>query len=244
MKNLWAVLVVLILVCMPVLATATEYEIVPYTGPERGMYEGGGADGTLSFWDLPLALKIAHISTLLAASIAIWKILPLILGKITQKYKNSDRERILNYIEANPGSTTTDIEKNLGMKRSTVRHHLRILRLNYKITRSKKGKSVLYFRNSCQYTETEKKIICCLRNDAQKSILLSILQKPGITNQDLTQTFNLAKSTVHWHIDDMHNEGLVDYENDGKYKRYFINPAVEKDLKNIISVSESDMLAG
>ena len=107
----------------------------------------------------------------------------------------------------------------------------------------RKGKVVMIFKNSCRYTDTEQKIAFFLRNDTGKSILISILHKPGMTNQDLTQTFDLDKSTVHWHINDMHNEGLVDLENDGKYKRCFINPAIETDLKNAISESEPGISA-
>ncbi|ABE52713.1 winged helix-turn-helix transcriptional regulator [Methanococcoides burtonii] len=235
MRNLWIPFLIFILVCSPALASASEYEVVPYTSPERGMYEGGGFTGTLSFWELPLSLQIAYISGLLGASLIAYKFLPLLLGRIRQKCENPSRDRILYYITANPGSTITDIEKNLGIKRSNIRYHLKVLQFNNKITRFEKRNSVLLFKNSYKYTDTEKKIIFFLRNDTGKSILISILHEPGITNQDLTHAFDLAKSTVHWYIDDMHNEGLVDFENEGKYKRCFINPTIEVDLENIIS---------
>jgi predicted transcriptional regulator len=123
------------------------------------------------------------------------------------------------------------------------RYHLKVLQFNNKINRFKKGKLVLLFKNSYKYTDTEKKIIFFLRNDTGKSILISILHEPGITNQNLTQTFELAKSTVHWHINELHNEELVHFNSDGKYKRCFINPAIEADLKNIISKSEPGISA-
>lgn len=238
MRYLWIPFLLFILICSPALASANEYEVAPYTGPERGMYEGGGHDITFSFFELPLSLQIIYISGLLGAPLALYKFIPFLLGRIRQKRKNPDRDRILSYITENPGSTITDIEKSQGMERSTVRYHLKVLQFNNKITRLEKGKSVLLFKNSYKYTDTEKKIIFFLRNDTGKSILTSILHEPGITNQDLTQTFNLAKSTVHWHINELHNEGLVDFKNDGKYKGCFINPAIEADLKKAISESE------
>ncbi|ABE52703.1 winged helix-turn-helix transcriptional regulator [Methanococcoides burtonii] len=237
MRKLWTLFLLFTLVCSSTLATASEYEIILDPDPEMDMYRGG-ATTTLSFWELPLSLQAVYISGLLGASLVVYKFLPLLLGRIKQKYENPNRDRILYYITTNPGSTISDIEKALGMKRSNVRYHLKVLQFNNKITRLEKGKLVLLFKNSCKYTATEKKIIFFLRNDTGKSILIYILHKPGITNQDLTQTFHLDKGTVHWHINDMYNEGLVDFENDGKYKRYFINPAIEVDLKKAISESE------
>jgi predicted transcriptional regulator len=67
--------------------------------------------------------------------------------------------------------------------------------------------------------------------------LHSILRKPGITNKDITEAFHLDKSTVHWHINELHNEELVHCNSDGKYKRCFINPAIEADVERVISKS-------
>jgi predicted transcriptional regulator len=237
MKILLPVFLVLTLICIPALAGANEYEIVPYTGPERGMYEGGGADATLSFWELPLSLQVVYVSGLLGASLIFWKFTPFLLGRIRQKRKNPGRDQILSYITDNPGVTITDIEKNLRIERSTARYHLRVLQLNHKITRLKRGKIILLFKNSSRYKDTEKKIISSLRNDTRRLILLSILQEPGITNQEMSQTFNIAKSTVHWHVNDLYNNGLVDFKNEGKYKKCFINPAIEADVERVISKS-------
>ncbi|RNI14135.1 winged helix-turn-helix transcriptional regulator [Methanohalophilus sp. RSK] len=110
-------------------------------------------------------------------------------------------------------------------------------RFNHKITLLKTTKSVLFFKNSYQYTDAEKKIVFCLRNDTRKSILHSILRKPGITNKDITEAFHLDKSTVRWHINELHNEELVHFNSDGKYKRCFINPAIEADVERVISES-------
>jgi predicted transcriptional regulator len=237
MKNLWVPFLLFILVCSPVIASAGEYEVVPYTGPERGMYEGGGATGTLSFWELPLSLQIVYISGLLGASLAFYKFLPFLLGIIKSKSKNKNRNNILEFINANPGSSISDIERHLKINRSTIRFHLKILQTFNKIRCVRKGRVVISFKNSSEYTDIEQKIAFFLRNDTSKSILISILHEPGITNQDIAQTFELNKSTVHWHLNELHNEELVHFNSDGKYKKCFINPAIEGDVKRGISES-------
>ncbi|MCM1986343.1 winged helix-turn-helix transcriptional regulator [Methanococcoides seepicolus] len=243
MNKLWILLLLTILVCTPTLASANEYEIVPHTGPERGMYSGGGAEDTISFWELPFKLQLIYISGLLATSVTLYKFLPLLLGRVRQNCKNQNRDEILEFITANPGSTISDIGKQLKLNRGTIKYHLKILHMCNKVKCVRKGKIVMIFKNSCKLSNTEQKIAFFLRNDTGKSILISILHKPGMTNQNLTQTFDLDKSTVHWHINDMHNEGLVYFENDGKYKRCFINPAIEVDLENAISEVEPAILA-
>lgn len=234
MNKLWFLLLLSILVYTPALVSASEYEIVPHTGPDRGMYSGGGADATISFWELPFKLQLIYISGLLATSVTLYKFLPLLLGRVRQNCKNQNRDEILEFIIANPGSTISDIGKQLKLNRGTIKYHLKILQMCDKVKCVRKGKSVLLFKNCYKYTDTEKKIVFFLRNDTGKSILISIFHKPGITNQDLTQMYHLDKSTVHWHINDMYNEGIVDFKNDGKYKRYFINPAIEADLESVM----------
>jgi predicted transcriptional regulator len=76
-----------------------------------------------------------------------------------------------------------------------------------------------------------------MRNSTRKSILTSIVQNPGITNQEITEAFDIDKSTVHWHISDMYNEGLIDFDNDGKFKRYFLKPSIEKNVEKVLMLS-------
>jgi predicted transcriptional regulator len=241
MNKLRFVFLFLILVCNPTFAVANEYEVVPYTGPERGMYEGGGADTTLSFYELPLSLQIVYISGLLGVSIVFYKFLPLFLGRIKRKCTNPNRDKILSYIVVNPGNTIADIEKDLGLNRSSIRHHVRMLHLYDKISIVKKCKFTLLFENSDNYTGIEQKIAFAMRNSTRKSILTSIVQNPGITNQEITETFDIDKSTVHWHISDMYNEGLIDFDNDGKFKRYFLKPSIEKNVEKVLIMSETEI---
>ncbi|WP_244602153.1 winged helix-turn-helix transcriptional regulator [Methanococcoides methylutens] len=225
------------------MVSASEYEIVPHTGPERGMYPGGGFDRTLSFWELPFKLQLIYISGLLATSVTLYKFLPLLLGRVRQNCKNQNRDEILEFITANPGTTKSEIERQLKLNRGTIRYHLKMLQIYNKVKCVRKGRLVMVFKNSYKHTDSEQKIEFFLRNDTKKCILISILREPGITNWDLTQKFCLDKSTVHWHISDMNNEGLVDIKNDGKYKRCFINPTIKTDMERLISESESGISA-
>lgn len=237
MKFLWTLFLLFTLVCSSTLATASEYEIILDPDPDMDMYKGG-ATTTLTFWEIPLSLQIAYISGLLGASLAVYKFLPLLLGRIRQNCKNQNRNEILEFITANPGSTISDIERQVKLNRGTIKYHLKMLQIYNKVKCVRKGRVVMIFKNSYKHPDAEQKIVFFLRNDTKKCILISILREPGITNQDLTQKFCLDKSTVHWHISDMNNEGLVDIKNDGKYKRCFINPTIEADLETLISESE------
>ncbi|ODV50123.1 MULTISPECIES: ArsR family transcriptional regulator [Methanohalophilus] len=152
MRNLWTLFLLFILICSPALASTNGYEVSPYTGPERGMYEGGGDDATLTFWELPLSLQIVYISGLLGALLAVYKFLPLLLGKVRQNCKKQNRDEIFKFITANPGNTISDIEKHLKLNRSTIRYHLKMLQIFNKIKYVRKGKFVMVFENISRCT--------------------------------------------------------------------------------------------
>jgi hypothetical protein len=39
----------------------------------------------------------------------------------------------------------------------------------------------------------------------------------------------------------MYNEGLIDFDNDGKFKRYFLKPSIEKNVEKVLIMSETEI---
>lgn len=100
-----------------------EYVIVYDTDdlPEGAIVNNDGADGTLTFWELPLYFKLISVLCFLSfSSLGILKLLPLLLGKIRLKKGEDNRQRILSYISDNPGCSESDILNDLGMKRGNL----------------------------------------------------------------------------------------------------------------------------
>ena len=164
-----------------------------------------------------------YISTSMSAAfLGLLKLMPFVLGKIDDLLKNENRHNILNYIYANPGTTIARISDAQQIERGTVKYHLYKLESEGKIVFRKIGKFSRLFRNSGTFSDDEQKVIAHLHNRNSRAILLLILDQPGITNQELTERLSIEKSAIHWHMDKFISDGLVSYNSDGKFKRYYV----------------------
>jgi predicted transcriptional regulator len=59
------------------------------------------------------------------------------------------------------------------------------------------------------------------------------MEEPGVTNQKLSERFRLDKSSIHWHMERFLNDSLVRFEQEGRYKKYFLEPDVGKYLTGV-----------
>ena len=129
-----------------------------------------------------------------------------------------------------PGCTPSEISKGLNISRGSVRYQLKALKEEEKLTLMRGGKFTKAFQNSHVLTNNDKTIIAHLKGDTRKQILLNILKKPGITNQEISEKLSLNKSTIHWHIKKLREDDIIISEAEWKFTKYIINPAVEPDL--------------
>ena len=176
----------------------------------------------VSFWALPDWIKISYAIALASAFLVILKALPIVLGKIDDLLKNENRHNILNYVYSNPGATVADVAEAQSIERGTVKYHLYKLESEGKIVLNRMGKYSRIFRNSHTYNDFEKTVLAHLQNQTGRSVLLLVLEHPGITNQELAERLGVEKSAIHWHVDKFLLDGLISYRRDGKFKRYFI----------------------
>jgi predicted transcriptional regulator len=113
-----------------------------------------------------------------------------------------------------------------------VRYHIQRLESEGKIILKKIGKFTRLYRNSSTYNDREMVIASHVRNATSRQLLEAILECPGMTNQRLSERFNIDKSTVYVHMQKLISDEIVVSEIDGKQKRYFIadtaRPAVIK----------------
>ena len=219
-------------------AAAGGYTISPHTDDpaliESGLVDSSGADSTITFWQLPLWIQIFYVAGILAAFLGLFKVFPIVLAKVGGILENENRKNIYEYISQNPGSNIADISASLHINRGSVKYHLSRLGLENRVVSLRTGKSKRLYQNSKTYDEYEKIIISCLRNETGKKLLVSILENPGITNQALSERFDLSKSTIHWYLENFCRLDIITPVTDGKYKKWFIKPVVRRTLKKTI----------
>jgi len=213
------------------------YTVEPYA-PQKELIDTTGADTTISFWELPLWIKIAYISGIILASLGLFKVIPIVLARIKNVLENQNRQGIFKYILNNPGCTIAEVSDKQEINRGSVKYHLRILKSEGKIILTKMGKFLRLFQNSRAFKDNEQKMAAHLKSETGRLILRTIFENPGITNQELTDKFHVDKSTIHWHIQQFRNENIVVFEQEGKYKRYFINTGAKTILLRFMPPSQ------
>lgn len=204
---------------------------VPSSGSSAGVTPVDAP--VVAFTGLPLWVQIAALLDTLLLGIGLFGALPFIAGRIQDVLKNSNRQSIFSYVADNPGCTLAEITDRQNMKNGTVKYHLLTLELEGKIVRRRMGKFTRLYRNA-GVNEAEKIVASYLRNETSKGMLQAIADSPGITNQMLSDRFGIDKSSVHWHIERFMKDNLITFNQDGKYKRYFVNESARLALLKLL----------
>ncbi|KAF1078579.1 winged helix-turn-helix transcriptional regulator [Methanogenium sp. MK-MG] len=203
---------------------------------DKGLIDSSGADATITFWELPLWIQVFQLSGILVTVFGIFKGIPLVFGRIQDLFGNQNRKTIFEYVLENPGCTIAEVSENQRINRGTVKYHIMKLNAECKITTVKTGKFIRLFQNSGTFDKGEKAIASYLKNETSRILLLSIMEHPGITNQDLAENFNLDKSTIHYYLDKFQNTDTIHYITEGKHKKCFVNQDLEQVLLKYIPV--------
>jgi len=209
------------------------YVVGPHVEDGEGV-DSTGADATITFWDLPLRIQVYYVSGLLVAFLGLFKIFPAVISRIKRFVENQNRQSIFKYILDNPGTTKAEISRNLGINRGTVKYHVRKLESDNRIALMKVGKFTRLFENSSALKTDEKIIASHIRGETSRILLWTILENPGITNQELAEAFRLDKSTVHWHAHNFLADDVIRFEKEGRYLKYYVKDDVVVDSRSRI----------
>ncbi len=238
MKALAAAIVILsaMLLLMPVFAPALNgpggYTVKPGSGGPEGSQAATYAPA-VSFRELPLWVQVAGALDSILVVIGMLYAAPFVIGRLQNVLENRNRLNIFNYVQLNPGCTQSEISNKQNMKNGTVKYHVQMLEAEGKVILKRMGKYTRIFNSSKANSELEKVVLSYSKNDTSKNLLQAILEEPGVTNQRLSEKFQLDKSSIHWHMERFINDNLVRFEQDGRYKKYFLEQDVGKYLSGI-----------
>ncbi len=138
----------------------------------------------------------------------------LIIGSVARARsrldKNENRNQVMRDIADNPGLTSRDIARDLGVNLGTIRYHLLILGMNHKIvTYQADGKHVRFFTNSKSYSEAEQQAVSLVRREGMRMILELLLAKPGVTSRELSLALDAQESAVSRNLRELLQKGIV-----------------------------------
>jgi predicted transcriptional regulator len=93
----------------------------------------------------------------------------------------------------------------------------------------KKGKSFYVF-NHVQSMDDED-IWLYMKNQTEKEILYSLMDKPGATNSELSIMLHLDKSTIHKYLKKYSQKGIIQFKMDDRHKRAYLTGKANETLK-------------
>lgn len=199
-----------------------------------GPVKEGGADGTLSFWELPLWIQLSCAGGVLASLLVALKLVPFAFLKLKGKLENRNRAAINRYIEDNPGCTVNDIARGESLNLGSVRYHVYRLELARKVREVRTGKFARLFRNNGAYNGREIVVISALNIKTSRAIVMLLTIEPGLSNKQIAARLGIKTSSAHIYLSDLARDRIVRFEINDRRKMYYL----ESDVCSIISKTE------
>jgi predicted transcriptional regulator len=130
-------------------------------------------------------------------------------------------ERILRFIQQNPGCHLRKIKVMTHISLGTAQYHLDRLEKMGRITSSRLGLYKYYFPVGI-FQENEKEILQVLGQETTRDILMQIIERQAPTQTDIVSNVGISAASVNWHIRHLIRFKLIEEVKVGKYKRYHL----------------------
>ena len=193
------------------------FEVKPANISDEELMERVKNDPTtevkVSFWQLPLWIKIHHIVTVIAGILAAWKFIPFVVTKIKSVLASRKRRKILKIIMENPGISLKELQEITGEDRSTLRYHIDALEKEGWIVSIKAGNNRLLFLVG-QNKDTALK-------SRRKREIVELLERNGsMTAKEIASALNMDLKTVHHHLKELKRVGVIGVDGRRNYRVY------------------------
>ena len=128
-------------------------------------------------------------------------------------------DRILQFIQNNPGCHLRGIKDMIQISQGTVQYHTDRLEKMGRITSTTSGLYKHYFPVGV-FQNNEKEILQILSQETTRQILMYIVEQQSPTQTDIVNSVGISASSVNWHIKRLVELRLVEEIKEGKYKKY------------------------
>lgn len=137
----------------------------------------------------------------------------------------SPKDKILDFIMANPSSHLRKIKNHLGFSMGTVQYYLAMLESEGKI----KSTKTKFYKNYYHVNESDDKILHVLNLESPRNIVIFLIQHEPSTHQEIAKGVGLSSSTISWHMKRLLELQIVQTEYSGKYTVYHL-----RDRNNVL----------
>ncbi|KUJ92812.1 MAG: hypothetical protein XD40_2006 [Archaeoglobus fulgidus] len=195
-------LLIFLLLTYPVSAFSDQPVNISDEKLQKILEEDDANEIRITFWDLPLWIKVQYILGVLGGLIAVWKLLPVVIAKF-RSFLSSKRLQILNAVAENPGMSITELERALEMNRSTLRYYLRQLEGEGLVNTVRYGGSRCVFPSDAPFD------FSFSLKGRKKDILDLLKENGGMTAKEIAGRLNLSVKTVLYHLSEMEELGII-----------------------------------
>jgi len=202
--RVWAALLIILLI-VPVFAFEVRPANVSDEELQKIIMNDPPDEVKVSFWELPLWIKIHHLLTIVLSMIALLKLLPFVITKLKTALENRKRVKILEFIRLNQGTSITQLQNELGINRSTLKYHLSILEREGLISTIKVGNKRLIFAGEPE----DKALLSVKTSERKKQILDFLYETDGLKLKEISEKMNLNFKLLYYHIKELEKLGLV-----------------------------------
>src|SRR3989304_5880210 len=108
-----------------------------------------------------------------------------------KKPSNSNKERILQYIQNNPGCHLRQIRNELDLSMGSVQYHSYQLQKGGKITSMRQGLYKLHFQSGT-FEDHEKVLLQVLNQETPREIILYIIEQGDPTQTDVVKRLGIS----------------------------------------------------
>jgi predicted transcriptional regulator len=128
-------------------------------------------------------------------------------------------ERILQFIQNNPGCYLRKIKEMIQISQGTVQYHTDRLEKMGKITSTRSGLYKHYFPIG-MFKGNEKEILQILSQETARKILMFLVEQHAPTQTDIVKDIGLSPSSINWHMRRLIDLRLVREIKEGKHRIY------------------------
>ena len=143
-------------------------------------------------------------------------------------------DKVLFFIQDNPGCHLRRIKKEIGISMGTVQYHLHKLEKMGRVTSTRRGLYKYYFPSGL-FRENEKEILEVLTHETARKILMFIIEQKSPTQTDIVNSVRISARSISWHVGRLIALKMIREIKDGKYKRY----QLQDDAKDILTLLRS-----
>ena len=143
-------------------------------------------------------------------------------------------DKVLCFIQDNPGCHLRRIKREIGISMGTVQYHLHKLEKMGRVTSTRRGLYKYYFPTGL-FRENEKEILEVLTHETARKILMFIIEQKSPTQTDIVNSVRISARSISWHVGRLIALKMIREIKDGKYKRY----QLQDDAKDILTLLRS-----